>query len=206
MFEIDASGGSDVKTASHTRNGAERYSIAMVAACAFPANHGSPASVREMSDTLSQMGHAVHIVTYSTGQKDIVVRHAKVHRTAPFHPETNAKVGPSWEKFLEDLALLRLLLRVVRRERIDIIHAHNYEAALIGVLAKWITGRPLLYNAVNLMSDELGRLRFHSPRLARPRNRARTGLVCSNFSGSHHGRLSRVEAMVDRPGNCRAKG
>ena len=163
MFEIDASGGSDAKTASHTRKGPERYSIAMVAACAFPANHGSPASVREMSDTLSQMGHAVHIVTYSTGQKDIVVRHAKVHRTAPFQPETNAKVGPSWEKFLEDLALLRLLLRVVRRERIDIIHAHNYEAALIGVLAKWITGRPLLYNAVNLMSDELAGYGFIRP-------------------------------------------
>src|SRR5438105_11037935 len=133
---------------SGTRNGAERYSIAMVAACAFPANHGSPASVREMSDTLSQMGHAVHIVTYPTGQKDIVVRYAKVHRTGPFRPETNAKVGPSPEKFLEDLALLRLLLRVVRREHIDIIHAHNYEAALIGAMAKWTTRRPLLYNAV----------------------------------------------------------
>src|SRR5213079_1875994 len=81
----------------------------------------------------------------------------------PFRPETNARVGPSWEKFLEDLALLRLLLRVVRRERIDIIHAHNYEAALIGVMAKWITGRPLLYNAVNLMSDELAGYNFIRP-------------------------------------------
>jgi 1,2-diacylglycerol 3-alpha-glucosyltransferase len=151
------------KPAPHRRNGTERYSIAMVAACAFPANHGSPASVREMSDTLSQMGHAVHIVTYPMGQKDIVVRYAKVHRTGPFRPETNAKVGPSPEKFLEDLALLRLLLRVVRRERIDIIHAHNYEAALIGVMAKWITGRPLLYNAVNLMSDELAGYNFIRP-------------------------------------------
>ena len=116
-----------------------------------------------MSDTLSQMGHAVHIVTYQTGQKDIVVRYAKVHRTGPFRPETNAKVGPSSEKFLEDLALLRLLVRVIRRERIDIIHAHNYEAALIGVMAKWITGRPLLYNAVNLMSDELAGYDFIRP-------------------------------------------
>jgi hypothetical protein len=72
-----------------------------------------------MSDTLSQMGHAVHIVTYSTGQEDIVVRHAKVHRTGPFRPETNAKVGPSPEKLMEDLALLRLLLHVVKRERIE---------------------------------------------------------------------------------------
>ncbi len=152
--------------ATHTRNtknGAKGYSIAMVAACPFPANHGSAASIREMSDTLSQMGHAVHIVTYRSGQEDIVVRHAKVHRTAPFRPETNAKVGPSPEKFLRDFALLRLLCRVIQRERIDIIHAHNYEGALIGVIAKWITGRPLLYNAVNLMSDELAGYGFIRP-------------------------------------------
>jgi 1,2-diacylglycerol 3-alpha-glucosyltransferase len=145
------------------RKETENYSVAMVAAGPFPANHGTPGAIREMSDTLSQMGHAVHIVTYRTGQKDIVVRHAKVHRTGPFRSETNAKVGPSSEKFLEDLALLRLLLRVVQRERIDIIHAHNYEAALIGVMAKWITGRPLLYNAVNLMSDELAGYGFIRP-------------------------------------------
>src|SRR6266404_207050 len=151
------------KPAPYTRNGAERYSVAMVAACPFPANHGSAASIREMSDTLSQMGHAVHIVTYPTGQEDIVVRHAKIHRAGPFRPETNAKVGPSPDKFLRDLALLRLLLRVIQRERIDIIHAHNYEGALIGVMAKWITGRPLLYNAVNLMSDELAGYRFIRP-------------------------------------------
>ncbi len=146
-----------------TKNGAKRYSIAMVAACPFPANHGSAASIREMSDTLSEMGHAVHIVTYPVGQQDIVVHHAKVHRTAPFRPETNAKVGPSPEKFLRDFVLLRLLCRVIQRERIDIIHAHNYEGALIGVMAKWITGRPLLYNAVNLMSDELAGYRFIRP-------------------------------------------
>src|SRR6266699_3344823 len=151
------------KRASSTRNGAGRYSIAMVAACPFPANYGSAASIREMSDTLSQMGHAVHIVTYPTGQEDIVVHHAKVHRTGPFRPETNAKVGPSPEKFLEDLALLRLLCRVIQREGIDIIHAHNYEGALIGMMAKWITGRPLLYNAVNLMSDELAGYGFIRP-------------------------------------------
>jgi len=163
MFEIDASGGPEVKTASYPRNVTERYSIAMVAACPFPANHGSAASIREMSDTLSQMGHAVHIVTYQTGQTDIDVGQAKVHRTGPFRPETNAKVGPSREKFREDLALFRLLRRVVKREQIDIIHAHNYEGALIGVMAKWITRRPLLYNAVNLMSDELAGYRFIRP-------------------------------------------
>src|SRR5438034_2685289 len=107
MFEIEASNGSEVRTALRPRSGAGRYSIAMVAACPFPANHGSAASIREMSDTLSDMGHNVHIVTYPTGQEEIVVRRAKVHRTASFRPERNAKVGPSAEKFLLDFKLLR---------------------------------------------------------------------------------------------------
>jgi 1,2-diacylglycerol 3-alpha-glucosyltransferase len=139
------------------------YSIVMVAACPFPANHGSAASIREMSDTLTDMGHNVHIVTYPFGQEDIRVRRAKVHRTAPFRPESNAKVGPSTDKFFLDFQLLRLLCRVIRRERIDIIHAHNYEGALVGIMAKWMTRRPLLYNAVNLMSDELAGYRFIRP-------------------------------------------
>jgi 1,2-diacylglycerol 3-alpha-glucosyltransferase len=145
------------------KNGSEGYSIAMVAACPFPANHGSAASIREMSDTLSQMGHNVHIVTYPMGQEKILIRGAQVHRATPFQPETNARVGPSREKFLLDFQLLRLLCRVIRREKIDLIHAHNYEGALIGLMAKWVTGRPLLYNAVNLMADELAGYRFIRP-------------------------------------------
>src|SRR5204863_4585623 len=150
------------KAAPRSRNGAG-YSIAMVAACPFPANYGSPASIREMSDTLSDMGHNVHIVTYPTGQEEIRVRRAKVHRTAPFRPEKNAKIGPSSKKFVLDFQLLRLLCRVIRREHIDIIHAHHYEGALIGIMAKWLTRRPLLYNAVNTMADELPGYRFIRP-------------------------------------------
>jgi 1,2-diacylglycerol 3-alpha-glucosyltransferase len=147
----------------HERSCRDGYSVAMVAACPFPANHGSAASIREMSDTLTDMGHKVHIVTYPIGQGDIRVRRARVHRTAPFREEQNAKVGPSADKFALDFQLLRLLCRVIREERIDIIHAHNYEGALVGLMAKWLTRRPLLYNAVNLMSDELAGYRFIRP-------------------------------------------
>ena len=152
---------SNLTSTKRSRKGG--YAIAMVAACPFPANHGSAASIREMSDTLVDMGHHVHIVTYPFGQEDIQVRRANVHRTAPFRAETNAKVGPTSEKFSLDFQLLRLLCRVIRTENIDIIHAHNYEAALIGILAKWFTRRPLLYNAVNLLSDELAGYNFIRP-------------------------------------------
>ncbi|MEO8440596.1 MAG: glycosyltransferase family 4 protein [Spartobacteria bacterium] len=151
------------KIASNRPTQSRGYTIAMVAACPFPANHGSAASIREMSDTLSAMGHRVHIVTYAFGQEEIEVRRAKVHRTAPFKSEQNAKVGPSSNKFLYDFQLCRLLIRVIRDEKVDIIHAHNYEGALVGIMSKWITRRPLLYNAVNLMSDELVGYRFIRP-------------------------------------------
>ena len=41
-----------------------RYSIAMVAACPFPANQGTPAAIREMSEELARRGHTVRVVTY----------------------------------------------------------------------------------------------------------------------------------------------
>src|SRR6266702_695698 len=126
------------KAAPRRRNGAG-YSIAMVAACPFPANFGSAASIREMSDTLSDMGHNVHIVTYPTGQEEMRVRRAKVPRTAAFRPERNAKVGPSAAKFVRYFQLLQLLCRVIHRADIDIIHAHNYERTLVGIMAKWLT-------------------------------------------------------------------
>lgn len=136
--------------------------IAMVAACPFPANYGSPASIREMSITLHRMGHEVFILTYPYGQ-DLPLGGVKVVRVGK-QAEKEIKVGPTWRKPFHDLALVFALLRLVRRERIDLIHAHNYEGALVGILGKWFTGRPLLYNAVNTMRDELSGYKFIRPK------------------------------------------
>ncbi|MBI3810677.1 MAG: glycosyltransferase family 4 protein [Nitrospirae bacterium] len=140
-----------------------RYRIAMVAACPFPANHGSPASIREMSEALAQLGHQVHVVTYPDGQ-DIPVKGVVIHRAARILSSKEVSVGPSWKRPILDLMLSVKLCRVIRRERIEIIHAHNYEGALVGFLAKLITRKPFLYNAVNTMIDELPGYRFIRPK------------------------------------------
>ena len=126
----------------------------MVAACQFPVNYGSPAAIRELSETLSEMGHHIHVVTYPDGQ-DLSVGRAQIHRVGRARDASGLRVGPSWQKPWLDLLVLIRLCKIVRREKVDIIHAHNYEGGLIGVLAKFLTGRPLIYNSVNLMSDEL---------------------------------------------------
>ena len=63
-----------------------------------------------------------------------------------------------------DFLLVRKLCQVIREQKIDIIHGHNYEGGLAGVAAKFITRRPFVWNAVNLMSDELHTYGFIKPR------------------------------------------
>jgi len=136
--------------------------IAMVAACPFPANYGSPASIREMSITLSRMGHEVFVLTYPYGQ-NLPLEGVHLLRVGS-QQEKEIKVGPSWRKPFHDLKMVFALVALIRRERIDLIHAHNYEGALVGILGKWLTGKPLLYNAVNTMRDELAEYKFIRPK------------------------------------------
>jgi glycosyltransferase involved in cell wall biosynthesis len=135
----------------------------MVAACPFPVNYGSPAAIRELSETLSEMGHDVHVVTYPFGE-DLSVGGARVHRVRHWRKSAGLQVGPSKDKPLLDFLLLRKLCQVIREHKIDIIHGHNYEGGLAGVAAKFVTRRPFVWNAVNLMSDELHTYGFIKPR------------------------------------------
>lgn len=137
--------------------------VAMVAACPFPANYGSPGAIRELAEGLASLGQDVHIVTYPFGE-DLPVRGVKISRCWIWSKKNKIYSGPSIEKVLIDLFLLIKLCLVIRREDIKIIHAHNYEGAIIGYVAKLLTGRALLYNAVNLMSDELPMYDFLRPR------------------------------------------
>jgi 1,2-diacylglycerol 3-alpha-glucosyltransferase len=134
----------------------------MIAACPFPANYGTPGAIREMSETLAERGHDVHVVTYPFGD-ELPVQGVKVWRTRYWRAKHEVYAGPSVEKVLLDLLLISEVCRVVRRERLSIIHAHNYEGALIGFIAKVITRRPLVYHAVSLMSDELPSYNFIRP-------------------------------------------
>jgi 1,2-diacylglycerol 3-alpha-glucosyltransferase len=134
----------------------------MVAACPFPVNYGSPAAIRELTETLAEMGHEIHVVTYPDGE-NLSVGNARLHRVGHSDSSKGPQVGPSRDKLWIDILLLIKLCQVVWREKIEIIHGHNYEGGLAGVLAKFVTGRRMVYNAVNLMSDELPTYGFIRP-------------------------------------------
>jgi glycosyltransferase involved in cell wall biosynthesis len=133
----------------------------MVAACPFPVNYGSPGAIRELTETLAEMGHDLHVVTYGEGDA-LPVGNAQLHRVAKINSQ-GPRVGPTRHKLFTDILLVIELCKVIRKYPIEIIHAHNYEGCIAGVLAKFVTGRPLIYNAVNLMSEELATYKFFKP-------------------------------------------
>jgi glycosyltransferase involved in cell wall biosynthesis len=140
-----------------------RLRICMLAASYFPANHGTPGSIREMAEAIVDLGHEVHIVTYPFGE-DIPVRGPILHRVPNWTGESKITVGPTKWRPLYDLQMVPKTLEVIRRYRPHLIHAHAYEAALAAWLCQLVTGLPVVYSGHNTMGDELPSYNFIRPR------------------------------------------
>ena len=136
--------------------------VAMVAACPFPANHGTAGNIREMAESLARRGHDVHVVTYPMRQP-IPVEGVTIHRVGHALEDQKIAVGPTRAKPYLDALMVGGLIRCIRREGIELIHAHNYEGALIGWSARRVVRRPLVYHAHNTMRDELPSYVFIRP-------------------------------------------
>ena len=139
----------------------KKLTIAMVAAQPFPTLQGTQVSIRQMSEALTRLGHKVHVVCYHIGDPQPVKGFA-VERIPNLINYSKFRAGPSIQKPMLDFLLAVKLYQVVRREKVDIIHSHNYEAPLAGYLVRFFTGIPVVYHGHNLMSDELHQY-FGSP-------------------------------------------
>lgn len=139
---------------SPTNHNGAKLRTCMLAACPFPANHGTPGSIREMAEALSDGGHDVHIVTYHFGEK-VDVRGPKIHRIANWTNESQVRVGPTRYRPLYDLQMVFKTLQVIRKERPDVLHAHGYEAGLAAWLCRLVTGIPVVFSWHCTMGDEL---------------------------------------------------
>ena len=144
-------------------SGRSTLRICMLAACPFPANHGTPGSIREMSEALAADGHDVDVVTYSFGE-NIPLHGLRLHRIARLTRENDVIVGPTVRRPLYDLQMVFKTLEVVQRRRSHVLHAHGYEAALIGAACRAVMRVPMVYSAHNTMADELPTYGFIRPR------------------------------------------
>lgn len=143
-----------------------RLKICVLAACPFPANHGTPGSIRELVEATAERGHEVHVVTYHLGES-LPLRNVHLHRIADWTGEKSITVGPTRYRPLYDFQMIFTALKVMRRHRVDLIHAHGYEAALVAACCRPFVRLPVLYSAHNAMGDELASYDFfRSKRMA----------------------------------------
>jgi glycosyltransferase involved in cell wall biosynthesis len=135
----------------------------MLAACPFPANHGTPGSIREMAESIADRGHEVHVVSYHFGE-NIPIKGPRLHRITPLTGESTIVVGPTSRRPLYDLQMVFKTLQVIKAHRPDVLHAHGYEAALAAWLCRLVTDVPVVYSGHNTMADELPSYNFIRPR------------------------------------------
>jgi glycosyltransferase involved in cell wall biosynthesis len=148
---------------SRTRPWQRPLRICAFAACPFPANHGTPGSIREMLEGVAELGHEVHVVTYHFGE-NIELKGVQLHRIPRWTNEATVVVGPTSRRPLYDALMVTTGLGVIRRYRPHVLHAHGYEAALAASLCRIATGVPVVYSGHNTMIDELPTYGFIRPR------------------------------------------
>jgi len=131
------------------------FRIAMVAPCPFPYPRGTPLRIFRIAEELSRRGHEVHVLTYSLGDEvdDISFR---IHRIRDIKSYRKYSPGPTYQKLLILDSLLTIkLLNFLKKYKIDIIHAHNYEGLIISSLIKKFKEHPVIYDAHTLLESEL---------------------------------------------------
>lgn len=143
-----------------------RVPVAMVAACPFPANRGTPIRIQQMGEALHDLGYDVHVVTYHLGT-DRPIRGMTVHRTRGLGFYKNFGAGPNYSKLmLLDPLVVGRLIRVVKKHGIRVIHAHHFEGALCAlVVKKLLGGVKVIYDAHTSLRDELMDYNFRLPRM-----------------------------------------
>lgn len=132
-----------------------RLTVAVIAACPFPARRGTPVRIQRLAEELTQRGHRVVVVTYhhGTGEPDPSV---EVRRIRPIRSYHQLGPGPTYRKLLLlDPMLMAKLAGILRRERVDVIHAHHFEGLVVGAVARLGRRIPMIFDVHTLLTSEL---------------------------------------------------
>lgn len=135
--------------------GQPRRRILMIAACPFPAPRGTPVRILRVAEALARRGHTVHVATYHLGGSTEGLPF-EVHRIPRVPTYNKMDPGPTYQKLaIVDPLLAGNVLRLARRLRPDIIHAHHYEGLITALPAKYIFGIPVVFDSHVLLQAEL---------------------------------------------------
>jgi glycosyltransferase involved in cell wall biosynthesis len=114
---------------------------------------GTPLAVRRVLEFLSARGHQIDLLTFHEGE-DVAIPNCRIHRIARPLWIRNIRPGFSFKKVVCDLFMFVKCLRMVRKNRYDLIHAVE-ESAFIAAAMQRLAGIPYVYDMDSSLAEQL---------------------------------------------------
>ena len=114
---------------------------------------GTPLAVKTVLEFLSERGHEVDLLTLHEGE-NVAIPNCRIYRIPRLIGIRNIRPGFSFKKVVCDVFMLMKCLRMVRRNRYDLIHAVE-EAAFIGAAMQAVAGVPYVYDMDSSLAEQL---------------------------------------------------
>jgi glycosyltransferase involved in cell wall biosynthesis len=114
---------------------------------------GTPLAVRRVLEFLSARGHQMDLLTFHEGE-DVEIPNCRIHRIARPLWIRNIRPGFSFKKVVCDLFMFVKCLRMVRKNRYDLIHAVE-ESAFIAAAMQRLAGIPYVYDMDSSLAEQL---------------------------------------------------
>ncbi len=141
-------------------NNPKKLKILMLAPQPWFQPRGTPFSVLHRIKALSTLGHEVDLLTYHIGQ-DIPIDGLTIHRSTRIPFVKKIKVGPSKTKLFLDVFMVFHTLRLLIKNKYDLVHTHE-EASFWGALFAKIFKVPHLYDMHSSLPQQLINFKFTS--------------------------------------------
>jgi hypothetical protein len=172
--------------------------ILLLAPHPFYQARGTPIAVKTVLEFLSERGDTVDVLTYAEGA-EVSIPNCTVYRISRVPGLQGIRPGFSVKKVLSDVLMVGSCLRLVRRNRYDLIHAVE-ESAFIAAAMRALTGVPYVYDMDSSLAEQLvdayPPLRFAFPVLRRMEALAirRSSGVLTVCAALHPGRRALARA------------
>jgi glycosyltransferase involved in cell wall biosynthesis len=132
------------------------YDVLAIAPTCFFADYGCHVRILEEARALARRGHRVTVCTYHNGRDPAGIREAGIRVVrmprVPWHAEV--RVGSHYHKLYFDVLLTaRALLAAVGK--VDVVHAHMHDGALIGYLVSRLRRVPLVFDYQGSLTREM---------------------------------------------------
>ncbi len=127
--------------------------ILLIAPHPFFQERGTPIAVKLIAETLCEFGHNVDLLTYHEGS-DIEVKGLNLYRIPKPLFANNIPIGFSFKKVIADIYLTFSLIKLITKNRYDVIHAVE-ESIFPAVLLNKIVKKKLIYDMDSSLADQL---------------------------------------------------